>query len=71
MRTTDLGRTAVKKTGPWLTYVAIGGDIIFILWVVRNGIDSGFRGTPPEVASFIGLVALLTLNAVLLYNKRG
>ena len=61
----------MKKIGVWLTYVAIGGDIIFILWVVRNGIDSGFRGTPPEVASFFGLVGLLTLNAVLLYNKRG
>lgn len=68
---TDPRRARVKKTGLWLTYFAIGGDIIFILWVVRNGIDSGFRGTPPEVASFIGLVALLTLNAVLLYNKRG
>jgi hypothetical protein len=68
---TDVRESGVKKIGVWLTYVAIGGDIIFILWVVRNGIDSGFRGTPPEVASFIGLVVLLTLNAVLLYNKRG
>jgi hypothetical protein len=68
---TDSRGRSMTKTRKWFTYAAIGGDIIFILWVVRNGIDSGFRGTGPEVASFIGLVVLLTLNAVLLYNKRG
>jgi hypothetical protein len=54
----------------WLRYVAISGNVVFILWVVRNGLESGFRGTPAEVASFVGLVALLTLNTGLLLARR-
>jgi hypothetical protein len=50
----------------WLRYTAIAGDAVFALWVLRNGLEQGFRGTPAEVASFYGLIALLALNAALL-----
>jgi hypothetical protein len=50
----------------WLRYAAIAGDALFVLWVLRNGLEQGFRGTPAEVASFYGLVVLLALNAALL-----
>ncbi len=50
----------------WLRYAAIAGDVVFILWVLRNGLEQGFRGTPVEIASSIGLVVLLILNAALL-----
>ena len=49
-----------------LKKVAIAGNVIFILWVVYNAIDSGFSGTKPEIASFIGLILLMTLNIALL-----
>ena len=50
----------------WLRYVAVAGDVVYVLWIVRNGMESGFRGTPVEVVSFAGLLALLALNAGLL-----
>jgi hypothetical protein len=53
-------------TRRWLRYAAIAGDVLFILWVLRNGLEQGFRGTPAEVGSFYGLIALLVLNAALL-----
>jgi hypothetical protein len=59
----------VSRVRSWLRYSAIAGNILFILWIVRNGLSEGFRGTPPEVASFIGLVVLLTLNSALLWRR--
>jgi hypothetical protein len=49
---------------------AVFGDVLFILWVTYNGINEGFQGTPVQVASYIGLVLLLTLNIVLLLIRR-
>lgn len=52
-----------------LKYAATAGNVIFVLWILRNGINEGFRGTMPEIASYIGLIFLLTLNTILLYRK--
>lgn len=52
-----------------LKYVAILGNILFILWMTYNGIDEGFRGTPYQILSYAGLTALLILNSVLLLRK--
>jgi hypothetical protein len=40
--------------------------VVYVLWIVRNGIDEGFRGRPVEVVSLAGLLALLILNVALL-----
>jgi hypothetical protein len=53
-----------------LRYAAIFGNVIFILWITYNGIDEGFRGTPYQIISYIGLVMLLSLNSVLLFLYR-
>jgi len=37
-------------------YTAIGGNIIFILWIIYNGAKEGFSGTLPGKGSFIGLM---------------
>lgn len=47
-------------------YVAIAGNILFALWILYNGVNEGFRGTPVEIVSYVGLVVLLPLNAILL-----
>ena len=31
-------------------YLAIAGNVLFILWVTYNGIDEGFQGTLPDRA---------------------
>ena len=50
-----------------IRYAAILGNVVYILWILRNGINEGFSGTMVQVVSYIGLIFLLTLNAVLLY----
>jgi hypothetical protein len=48
---------------------AIFGNVLFILWLTYNGIDEGFRATPYQLVSYIGLFLLLSLNIVLLLVK--
>lgn len=60
----------MNRVSSWLRYAAIAGNVLFILWITRNGINEGFRGTPPEIASYVGLFVLLTLNSVLLWLGR-
>jgi hypothetical protein len=60
----------VNRVSSWLRDAAIAGNVLFILWITRNGINEGFRGTGPEIASYFGLVVLLALNSVLLWRSR-
>ena len=50
-------------------YLAIAGNVLFILWVTYNGIDEGFRGTRVQIASYVGLMLLLVLNTVLILRR--
>jgi len=50
-------------------YVAIAGNVVFILWVTYNGIDEGFSGTIFQKMSYVGLMLLLALNTVLILRK--
>jgi hypothetical protein len=49
-------------------YAAIMGNLLFILWILYNGINEGFKGTVYEIISYIGLMLLLLLNSMLLYE---
>ncbi len=53
-----------------LKYLALAGNILFILWMTYNGIDEGFSGTIYQKLSYIGLTLLLILNSVLLFMNR-
>jgi hypothetical protein len=50
-------------------YVAVTGNVLFILWVTYNGIDEGFSGTLVQKMSYAGLLLLLALNSVLILRK--
>jgi hypothetical protein len=50
-------------------YAAVAGNVLFVLWMLSNGIDEGFKGTIYQILSYIGLTLLLTLNTVLLLQK--
>ncbi len=52
-----------------LKYLALSGNILFVLWMLFNGIDEGFRATPMQLASYIGLTLLLALNSILLFVR--
>ena len=58
-----------KKLFLFLRFAAIGGNILFILWIMFNAMDEGFRGTLPEKLSAVGLIGLLIVNCILHLNK--
>lgn len=53
-----------------LRFSTVSGNIIFILWVLFNGIKEGFPGTLIEKVSYVGLTLLLSLNSIFLVSKR-
>lgn len=53
-----------------LSWAAVAGNILFILWVLYNGIHAHFRGTIYEKLSYFGLMGLLTVNSVLVLRNR-
>ena len=61
----------MKRVVEWARYVAVAGNVVFILWLLYNGLDEGFRARGPELASLIGLMLLLGLNSGLLLSAGG
>ena len=53
-----------------LRSLAIVGNIVFVLWILINGINEGFKGTNVEKFSYITLMGLLTVNAFLLIRRK-
>ena len=54
-----------------LKYLALVGDMIYILWILYNGIDEGFRNILNiQAIAPIGLVILLALNIFLLGDSK-
>lgn len=51
-------------------YLAIAGNIMLFIWILYNGINESFQGTPLEIISYIGLMILLLVNAFLLYSRQ-
>ena len=48
----------------------MAGNAVYIVWIVYNGIDEGFRGTIVQMVSFTGLITLLILDTVLICRKK-
>jgi len=52
-----------------LFYIALIGDVAYILFLLYNGIDDGFKFNLQSIAP-IGMIILLILNIILLFLKR-
>ncbi len=52
-----------------LSWAAVAGNILFLLWILYNGINENFQGTTIEKISYITLMGLLAVNALLLIRK--
>lgn len=52
------------------TWCAIAGNIVFILWIIFNGIDEGFKATLPEKISYLTLIALLITNVFIILRSK-
>ena len=51
--------------------IALAGNVIYILWIIYNGIDEGFKGVGTvQAISLTGIVILLGLNAALLWKQK-
>jgi len=51
----------------YLKNAALVGNVIYILWIMYNAIDDGFRNIRSvEAVVLIGLIILLSLNIILL-----
>lgn len=59
-----------KKIVTLLTLAAVVGNVLFILWMLFNAIDEGFKATVVEKFSCIGLICLLAMNSMLLVTRR-
>ena len=51
-----------------LKFLAVAGNILFILWLLYNGVDEGFRASAYQLLSYIGLTILLLLNSYLVLS---
>jgi len=61
----------MNKYKKLLSYFAIAGNIIYILWVLYNGINEGFSGINTIAGiAMLGLMILLALNAYLLLGRQ-
>ncbi len=52
-----------------LRYIALAGNAVFFFWIIINGINEGFKGTPVEKVSYVVLLALLAINFALIYKR--
>ncbi len=53
-----------------LSLLAIAGNVLFVLWILYNGINESFQGTTIEKISYVTLMGLLAVNAFLLIRNR-
>ena len=49
-----------------LSWAAVAGNILLVLWILYNGINAGFQGTLLEKISYFSLMGLLAVNTILL-----
>ncbi len=52
-----------------LSWAAIIANLLFVMWILYNGINENFQGTVIEKISYITLMGLLSVNAFLLIRK--
>ncbi len=61
----------MMKKLDFIRYIAITGNIAYILWILYNGIDEGFKDIGiVQIVSLVGLLILLALNIFLLRHLK-
>jgi len=48
-----------------ISFAAVAGNILFLLWILYNGINENFTGTTMEIISYITLMVLLAADQLL------
>lgn len=60
----------MRKANKILSGFVILGDAIYFFWILYNGINEGFSGTPVEIVSATGMLFLLILNIFVICRKK-
>jgi hypothetical protein len=55
-----------SRTFDFLRIAAIAGNGIFVLWILFNGMDEGFKANLIQIVSYLSLILLMILNTFLL-----
>jgi hypothetical protein len=50
--------------------VAIIGNILLVVWILFNGMDSGWSATPVQLVAYSSLVILLGLNTYIVSRSK-
>jgi len=53
----------------FLRNITIIANVVFVLWLLSNGINEGFHATRAQLASYICLVVLFGLNTYLILKN--
>lgn len=54
----------------FLRRAVIVGNSLFILWILFNGMDEGWKAKPRQIATYIVLIALLLASSYLIAKSR-
>ncbi len=63
----------MKKEPPiikFLRYLVIIGNGVFVLWILYNGMEEGFKANPVQIVSYLSLIFLLILNTFFLFRSQ-
>ncbi len=58
-----------KQSISFLRYAAIVGNVLFILWILFNGIREEFKAPLTENFHYVAVMGLLAINTVLLFSR--
>ena len=54
-----------------IKYLVVIGDVTYILWILYNGINEGFRNIRSvESIVLMGLILLLSFNIIILFKQK-
>ncbi len=53
----------------FLRYAAIVGNVVFLLWILFNGINEGFKAPLAEKFYYVGVMGLLAINSFCLLSR--
>jgi hypothetical protein len=59
----------MKEIKSMLSFFAVAGNILFILWILYNGINEGFAGTTMQKIIYFSMMSLLAINTFLILGK--
>ena len=58
------------KLQDFIRKIVIIANLVFVLWILYNGINEGFKASLVEKFSYLALILLLVMNTFLLLRSK-